>query len=177
MILFRCAPSGVPFLWEHGDAQPAARWHARDAGPAHYLADTPDGAWAEVIRHFEITDPVDLQGLRHTLWAVEVPDGVHAVRPRVDGRTATGGPETYDACRAEAARLRARGATAIRAPSAALRAGAARGWRVENGIRRGPDRDGETLVLFGPRTDLVAWRAAVEGRPDPALIGKVRQFR
>ena len=177
MILFRRAPSGYPFLWESGAEQPAGRWNATGSGPTQYFADTPDGAWAETIRHLEITDPIDLTGIRETLWAVEVPDEIGAVRARLDARTLTGDLDSYSACQAEAARLRERGAQAIVAPSAALREGEARGWRVEDGIRPGPPRDGRVFVLFGARPGLVAWRAAAEARPDPALLPKVRHFR
>lgn len=176
MILFRCAPSGYPFLWE-GEAQPEGRWHRAGEGPAQYFADTPDGAWAEVVRHLEITDPIDLTGIRETVWAVEVPDDLELSRPRLDRATLTGDRDSYAACQAEAERLRSQGATAIAAPSAALLPGEARGWRVENGLRQGRERDGGLVVLFGSRSGLVAWRGAIDGRPDPALLAKVRHFR
>ena len=52
MIVFRQADPRYPFLWSDV-SQPAARWHAVGEGPAHYFADTPDGAWAELLRHEE----------------------------------------------------------------------------------------------------------------------------
>lgn len=177
MILFRCAPSGYPFLWEGTFEQPEGRWHRAGTGPVQYLADTPDGAWAEVIRHLEITEPIDLIGIRETLWAIEVPDDIAPARPRLDLPTATGDPDAYTACQAEAERLRGAGARTLVAASAALRPGEARGWRVTRGIQPGRDRDGRVIVLFGAQPDLVAWRAAVEARPDPALLAKVRHFR
>ena len=177
MILFRSVPGEAPFLWESGGAQPAGRWHRAGEGPAHYLADTPDGAWAEFLRHEEITDPAELGNVRRTLWAVALSDDLAPRSPRLGRRTVTGEVGSYAACQAEAARLRAAGAQAIVAPSAALREGEARGWRVEDGIQPGPPRDGRVIVLFGPRPDLVAWRAAVGARPDDALLTKVRHFR
>jgi hypothetical protein len=45
-MLFRHTDPRFPFLWESTD-QPPARWHDRGEGPVQYLADTPDGAWAE----------------------------------------------------------------------------------------------------------------------------------
>lgn len=60
------------------------------------------------------------------------------------------------------------------APSAALREGGAHGWRVDEGLRAGPPRDGMTIVLFGRRPDLVGWRACAEGRPEPSLLERVR---
>ena len=71
MIAFRHADPRFPFLREH-DTQPAGRWHAAGEGPAHYFSDTPDGAWAEFLRHEEITEIEDLAGVRRALWAVEL---------------------------------------------------------------------------------------------------------
>ena len=91
-------------------------------GPAQYLADTPAGAWAELLRHEEIVDPADVAGLARDLWAVEVPDadlaGATAVSASED--VLLGGPDTYPACQALATEARAAGATALVAPSAAL---------------------------------------------------------
>ena len=50
MIAFRQVDARYPFLWEDG-SQPAGRWHGDGEGPAHYFADTPDGALAEFLRH------------------------------------------------------------------------------------------------------------------------------
>lgn len=177
MILFRRAPSAYPFLWETAEGQPPGRWHRSGEGPAHYLADTPDGAWAEFLRHEGIVDPRQLAGIRETLWAVEVPDDVRPAGPRLGRAILTGDLDGYPACQAEAARLRAAGAMEIVAPSAALLDGEARGWRVEGGLRPGPERNGRVVVLFGPRPDVVAWRAASDARPDPKLLSKVRHLR
>jgi hypothetical protein len=73
MIGFRQADPRYPFLWSD-PSQPAARWHADGEGPAHYFADTPDGAWAELLRHEEIHDPADVVTIRRALWAVELGD-------------------------------------------------------------------------------------------------------
>lgn len=174
MILFRTVPGEAPFLWEVGGAQPQGRWHRGAEGPAQYLADTPDGAWAEFLRHEEITDPAELGNVTRAIWAVAVPDDLAPGSPKLDKRILTGGLDSYTACQAEAARLRAAGSRAIVAPSAALRDGEARGWHVQDGIQPGPERDGRVIVLFGARPDLVAWRAAVDARPDRALLAKVR---
>ena len=71
MLWFRNADTRFPFLHE-SSAQVPARWHGAGAGPAQYLADTADGAWAEFLRHEEISDPRDLAGISRNLWAVEV---------------------------------------------------------------------------------------------------------
>ncbi len=175
MIAFRRAGTRFPFLWET-DAQPPARWHGPGEGPVHYLADTPDGAWAEFLRHENITDPEDIEGIREAVWAVELPDDLVLATPTLDRSVLVGGPETYAECQAEARRLRAAGARGLRAPSAALVPREARGLRVQDGLRPGPDRDGQVIVLVGPRPSLTGWRACAEGRPNPELLEKVRYF-
>ena len=101
------------------------------------FADRPEGAWAELLRHEEITDPRDVAEIRRSLWAVDVGE-LPAARPELPRATMTGGPRSYVACRREAARLRARGTEGFTAPSAALVRGGAHGWRVEGGLARDP---------------------------------------
>jgi len=173
-LLFRHAHPLHPFLWE-SPAQPPARWHAAGEGPVTYLADTPDGAWAEFLRHEGITDPEDLAGVARALWAVEVEELPEAV-PDLPDAALRGGVDSYDACRAEAARLRAEGADGLVAPSAALEADAAGGCVVDGGLRPAPPRTPHTVVLFGRRPDLVGWRACARGRPHPDLLAAVRHL-
>ncbi len=174
MIGFRHVDARFPFLWE-SEGQPAGRWHAEGQGPVQYFADTPDGAWAELLRHEEIRDEADLATIRRALWAVELPDEPLA-KPRLPDRVLRGGRGSYAACQAEAQRLRARGAKGLVAPSAALKDGAARGWRVSGGLEPARPRSGRVIVLFGRRPDLVGWSAAAEGRPHRTLLAKVRHF-
>lgn len=175
MTLYRHAPPGLPFLWETDDLPPG-RWHGPGEGPAHYLADTPDGAWAEFLRHEGITRPEELRGIDRAIWAVEVPnDLVAATRePELPLEILVGGLESYDACRGEARRLRRGGAEAIRALSAALVPGGAQGWRVAGGLQPAPPRDGRVITLFGPRPDLIGWRVVESGRPGPDLLPRIR---
>lgn len=173
MIAFRHADPRFPFLRE--TAAPAAgRWNP-PGQLVHCFSDTPDGAWAEFLRHEEITDPEDIPHVRRALWAVRIGDPP-AARPRVSARTLTGGRASWAACQREANRLRATGEPGLTAPSAALLPGGAHGVRVEGGERPGPSRDGVTFVLFGSRPDLVGWRATAAGRPDPELLQRVRHF-
>lgn len=72
MIAFRHVDPRFPFLWED-PRQPAARWHDTGEGTVQDLADTPDGTWAELLRHEEITTPEDVATIRRALWAIEVP--------------------------------------------------------------------------------------------------------
>lgn len=174
MIVFRHADPRFPFLWE-STVQPPSRWHGEGEGPVHYLADTPHGAWAELLRHEEIRDPEDLLGIRRALWAVELPSPPDS-RPELDETLLLGGPETYDACRRESSRLRAQGDDGFRAPSAALLPGQASGWTVDAGLVAGPERDGENFVLFGPRPDLEGWPVSLEASPPEEVLPRVRHF-
>lgn len=174
-IGYRHCDPRFPFLWSNAD-QPDARWHRAGAGPAHYFADTPVGAWAEFLRHEEIRDADELQGVRRSLWAVELPDAGYAT-PKVPRTTLTGGPETYAACQTEAARLRESGAQRISARSAALRDGAARGWiadPAEHPSARA--RDGVVRVVYGQTGDLVGWPAVEAGAPPSRILPLVRHY-
>lgn len=174
MIAWRNADSRYPFLWEEGvGSQPAARWHAEGEGPVQYLSDTPDGAWAEFLRHEDIRDPEELSYVRRSLWAVDI-GSEHLASAELPAETLTGDAGSYSACREEARRLRSAGSSGLMARSAALMPGAAGGWRVDAGLQPGAERDGQTIVLFGGRPDLTGWRAVFEGRPDVTLLAAVR---
>lgn len=173
MIVYRHTDPRFPFLWET-DAQPPGRWNGQGEGPVHSFSDTPEGAWAELLRHEEIVDPADVAEIRRSLWAVEIeePDA----RPVLPRRVLTADPESYERCRREARRLRKRGERGLSAPSAAILPGGAHGWRVDGGLVPGPPRDGRVLVLFGRRPDLVGWEAVHAGSPSPKLLRRVRQL-
>lgn len=172
MIVFRHADRRFPFLWETAD-QPAARWHGAGDGPVQYLAETPDGAWAEFLRHEGITDTADLGGVARSLWAVELTDPPRT-RPTMPVSIITGGESTWVACQAEARRLRGRGAAGIIARSAAIVGATPSGFRTAGGLRPGRLREERVFVLFGPRPDLIGWRACDAGRPGVDLLARVR---
>lgn len=164
-LLFRHGDLRFPFAWEGRD-QPSARWHAVGDGPAQYLSDTPDGAWAEFIRHEAIIDPADLAGVERRLWAVEVPLADLAdARDLTASGISDGDLRTYDQCRQLANDARVAGYEVVKAKSAALPTGGARGQRTDGGLVEGPKRDGENWVLFGRRPHLVGWLACDPGRP------------
>lgn len=175
MIVYRHADSRFPFLWE-GAGQPPARWHASGEGPVQYFADTPDGAWAEFLRHEGIREEAELANVRRALWAIEVPGDLPAKAPRLAEAVLTGGFETYEKCQREARRLRNNGVTALRALSAALLSGGAAGWKVDGGLQRAAERDGTVLAVFGARSDFVGWMAAFAGYPRADLLSRVRHF-
>jgi hypothetical protein len=175
MILYRHCDPRFPFLWQSPN-QPAGRWHGEGEGLVQYFADTPDGAWAELLRHEGITDEAECVNVRRTLWAVEAPDDLGASPPELPVELLTGGLDTYEACQAEARRLRALGSPAVKAQSAALISGGARGWRVDQGLQPGEERDGAVVVLFGPQPALTGWVAAFEGRPHGELLRRIRHL-
>ena len=172
MIVFRQVDARYPFLWEDR-SQPAGRWHGDGEGPAHYFADTPDGAWAEFIRHEEIVDPADLPTIRRQMWAVDIGDAP-AVPVDLPAAVLTGGHETYPRCQQRARTLRAKGARRLIAPSAALLPGGAGGVEVRGGARSGKARDGRVIVVFGAPEGLTGWVAAMDGRPPDDLLPRVR---
>jgi RES domain len=174
VIVFRHADPRFPFLWETAD-QPPARWHDVGEGPAQYLAETPDGAWAEFLRHEGITDPADLAGITRSIWAINL-NGRPRAQPALPTAVLTGGESTYEECRREARRLRARGARGLTCPSAAIDDATPTGFRTRRGLRPGPRRAERSIVLFGPRPALVGWAACAEGRPRSDLLGRVRHL-
>lgn len=169
---FRHVDPRYPFLWE-SSAQASSRWHGEGEGPAQYLADTPEGAWAEHLRHEGITDPVDLEGVERDLWAIPVDlgDKAEVAEPSLDPSILRGNAGSYPACREEARRLRDQGASALLAPSAALITGGACGELVELvDLVPAPPRDGRVLVLFGVRPWLRGHRCVDRGRPHARVL-------
>jgi len=157
MIAFRQCDARCPFLWE-GAAQPEGRWHAAGEGPAHYFADTPDGAWADFLRHEEIRDAADLVTIRRAIWAVDIGDAP-AVRPDLPVQTMQGDRSTWPACQAAARELRAAGQQRLEAPLAAL-------------------PDSRMFVLYGEPSDLklTGWIAAVDASPPQAVMRRVQHY-
>ena len=173
MIAFRHADIRLPFLWE-GASQPAVRWNAANQ-LTHYFSDTPDGAWAEFLRYEESIDPQDLLTIRRALWAVDIGDAPLPRAP-LPLDTLTGGQESWPDCQRWVDGQRAKGVRGIAAPSAALVGGGAHGWRVDGGLKPYPYKAGMAFVLFGPRSDLIGWVAAADGRPGEDLLNRVRHF-
>lgn len=171
---FRHADARFPFFWED-TTQPPARWHAAGGGPVQYLADTSDGAWAEFLRHEEITDVADLAGIARSIWAVQLPDDIDNAHP-VSIPAAVGDLGSYGDCQAYAAAQRAAGVKMLFAPSGALQRGCARGQVTNAGLREATDRDGHIYVLYGTYPTLSAWRIVERGAPSARILGLVRHF-
>ncbi len=174
MIAFRNYDARFPFLWETA-AQPAARWHGAGDGPVQYFADTPHGAWAEFIRHEEITEIDDLAGVHRAICAVEI-DETECEPVSLSSMLLRGDESTYLACQNEAARIRSDGSRGLKAPSAALKDGGAHGHYVDSGLHQGPARDGWVFVLFGRRPDLIGWKISTDARPPAEILDQVRHL-
>ncbi|MPY90189.1 MAG: RES domain-containing protein [Luteitalea sp.] len=174
MKLFRQADPRYPFAWETA-AQPEGRWHAPGEGPAHYFADTPDAAWAELVRHEEITSPADLQTIRRAMWVVDV-DEAPAAPVDLPEAVLTGDPDSWPACQRAAQALRRTGVTRLDVPSAALLPGAATGYIVQNGLHPSAPRDGHVVVLFGRPERMIGWLMADAAHPPAELLGRVRHY-
>lgn len=143
---YRHAQPDYPPLWHPGNPanpapQPAARWHA-EGQIAQYLSSTPEGAWAELVRHAGIRTEQRRREYRHRLWRVEVEETDIADLSSFDKVAAAGlEPEMfvadppYGACQTLAAELHADGYRGLLSPSAALH---------ETTVN---------LTLFGPRRE------------------------
>jgi hypothetical protein len=176
VIVFRVCDSRFPFLWElpGGARQRPARWHGAGEGPVQYFADTPAGAWAELLRHEEITDPADLRGIATRIWAVRI-DDIETHEPKLPLATLTSGPGGYEICRNEARRLRVEGARRLITISAALKPGEAAGYHVGvSGLKRAARRDGKVIVHFGRLSDAEGWCVAESGCPSAEILSQVR---
>jgi hypothetical protein len=174
MIGFRNSDPRWPFL--RSDAtQPPARWHALGDGPASYFSDTAVGAWAEFLRHEEITDVADLAGVQRSLWSVEIPDTGYGT-PGLARATLRGDRTSHSMCQAEAERLRSAGHVRLKAPSAALLPGAASGWSCTPNEVPAALRDGFVCVLFGTPDGLVGWPVVEAGQPPARVLPLVNHF-
>ena len=176
MLLFRHTDRRHGFTWETTD-QPSARWHGSGDGPVQYLANTPDGAWAEFLRHEGIVDPADLDGIERRVWVVDVPDAMiaSAAHVSVPDALARGGLDSYEACQSEARRLRSAGAAALTSASAALddAAGYVSGGSF---VSPGPRRLSTVYAVFGSGTAWTGWMCHDSGTPDAGLLPRVRQL-
>jgi hypothetical protein len=175
ITLYRQCDSRFAFLWA-SERQPEGRWHAPGNGPVQYLASSPDGAWAELLRHEGIHEIDDLGGITRALWAVELAE-VPEARPSLDDATSRGDQASYPACQVEAERIREGGNEGLVAPSAALCGRDVRPWRAvgEANIAAG-ERSATVVVLFGPRPDLEGWLMVDRGAPPSHVLAHVRHF-
>jgi len=179
---FRVCDRRHPFLWS-GAGQGSGRWNRAGDQPVHYLASTPTVAWAEWIRHQEITDPIDLAGVAAALWAVLIPQewGTRDLDPValpldqvLDTSTAA-----QEARLALVDDLKKQGAQGLLAPTAALHDSdrVLPAVRVSNGIEQ-PEQlaiPAQVILLWCEARALPGWCCVPEGRPGAELLPLVRR--
>lgn len=179
---FRVCDRRYPFLWQ-SPGQQAGRWNRIGDEPVHYLASTPTVAWAEWIRHQDIEDPADLEGVAAALWAVLIPDhwtdpDLQPVNLSIDLVLGTT-PAAKDARLALVDQLKAQGAQGLLAPSAALHQSDAvlPCTRVRDGSEEADALATPALVilLWCAAVQLPGWCCVPEGRPGPELLPLVRR--
>ena len=178
---FRVCDRRYPFLWQ-SPGQQAGRWNRACDEPVHYLANTPTVAWAEWIRHQEIEDPADLEGVAAALWAVLIPDHwtdpdlqpVNLSMELVLGTT----PEAADVRLALVNQLKVQGAQGLLSPSAALHLSdkALPCIRVRDGSNQADELliPAHVILLWCAAEQLPGWCCVSEGRPEPELLPLVR---
>lgn len=164
---FRQTAQGVPVLWE-SSLQPAARWHALGDGPVQYFASSPEGAWAEWLRHEEIKNPEELNDVIRVLWVAELGERVLA-QPELSKRVLLG--DVYEPCQREAKRLQDTGEAGLETLSAALTHVLL--YRTDHGTQV-EEADALVYVLFETQPKLQAARVSEGGIPD--ILGRVRHF-
>jgi len=72
--------------------------------------------------------------------------------------------------------LRAAGAEAIRAPSAALETGGAGGFFVDGGEREARPMDGAVYVVFGRQPAFIGWPVVEAGAAPSRSLSRVRHL-
>jgi hypothetical protein len=154
-------------LWESSQ-QPAARWHALGDGPVQYFASSPEGAWAEWLRHEEIRNPDELNDVIRVLWAADLGEAALA-KPDLPLKVLLG--NDYAPCQKEAKRLQDLGEAGLETLSAALTYTLF--YRTDNGTKT---EEGAALVyvLFASQPQLEASRASIGGIPN--ILERVRHF-
>lgn len=184
-ILFRQNDANYAFLFPEGISQPPARWHGEGDGPAQYFATTPDGAWAELLRHEEITEEltpaVFNEMFSRVLWAIDFPNEIQITEITQDRLTldvCIGDEHTYLACQQAARALRNNQVRCLQVRTAALHDGQAQGAAVgpSGQLTPGPSLEGKTIVYFGTLPKAVGWRCGTSPVLDENFTKKVRHF-
>ena len=163
--------------------QQAGRWNRAGDEPVHYLASTPTVAWAEWIRHQEIHEPADLEGVAAALWAVLIPSqwstqDLHPVELPME--LALGTSSEAEAARLDLVeQLRATGAQGLLAPTAALHHSDAAlpCVRVRHAIEQ-PETlslPAHVILLWCSAEQLPGWCCVREGRPGAEVLPLVRR--
>jgi hypothetical protein len=140
-------------------------------------------AWAEWIRHQEITDPGDLAGVAAALWAVLIPQewGTRDLDPvalPLD-QVLDISPAAQEARLALVGHLKKQGAQGLLAPTASLHHSdkVLPSVRVSNGSEQ-PEllaMPAQVILLWCEARLLPGWCCVPEGRPGAELLPLVRR--
>jgi hypothetical protein len=123
-VAFRYSNYDTPF-WAGPNTDPG-RWHTAGSVATQYLSLTPDGAWAELIRHEDLKTEAAVAEVRTQIWVVRINQARIADYSTFTKAEQAGFPpdalvsDDYTVCQAEGARLRAAGYAGVIAPSASL---------------------------------------------------------
>jgi RES domain-containing protein len=121
---FRYSDYDTPF-WARANTQPG-RWHYPGTEPTQYLCLSPDGSWADRIRHEDLRTEPEVALVRMPLWVVKVDESHIVDYSTFERAEAAGFPpdalidDDWDRCQDEGERLRELGFRGVLAPSAAL---------------------------------------------------------
>jgi RES domain-containing protein len=160
-------------LWTRPNSE-AGRWHSPEDGPTQYLSMTTDGAWADLIRHEELSSEYEVSLVNIQMWAIKVDQALVVDYSTFEKAEAAGlNPETLiddnlTRSRQEGARLRSLGYAGVLAPSAALPG--ARNLTLF-GARTASSWSQPPLLASSMPTSIVA-----VGGPPAGLLAQVRRY-
>ncbi len=169
-VAFRYADYDTP-LWVRANTEPG-RWHFARTEPTQYLCLSPDGCWADLIRHENLRSEIDVALVRMPLWVLKINEERIADYRSFEKAEAAGFPpdalidEDWERCQAEAERLKDLGFRGVLSPAAALAGDVA-------------------LSLFGGRravgweeepclTSAIPAKVVTVGAPPTGLVERVR---
>lgn len=123
-VAFRYSDYDTP-LWARPNTEDG-RWHLARTDPTQYLCLSPDGCWADLMRHEDLRTEIDVALVRMPLWVLKLSEERIADYSTFDKAETAGFPpdalvdEDWQRCQAEASRLKDLGYRGVLAPAAAL---------------------------------------------------------
>jgi RES domain-containing protein len=169
---FRYSDYDNPF-WARANTL-GGRWHRGGTEPTQYLSLSPDAAWADRIRHENLTTEIEVAMIRMPLWVAKLEENRIADYSTFDTAEGAGFPpdalvdDDWTRCQEEGDRLRSLGFRGILAPAASLP-----GEKCITlfGGRRAVDWEDEPLVASAIRAKIVT-----VGSPPTDLVHRVRFY-
>jgi hypothetical protein len=123
-VAFRYSDYDTP-LWVRPNTEDG-RWHVARTEPTQYLCLSPDGCWADLIRHETLQTEIDVALIRIPLWVLKINEERIADYSTFEKAEAAGFPphalidEDWERCQVEAERLKGLGFRGVLSPAAAL---------------------------------------------------------